>query len=405
MKGKWVTKQLGDACEVIAGQSPAGSAYNSDGRGLPFYQGKKEFEDKYIGPPTTWTTEVTKRASANDILMSVRAPVGPINFATQEICIGRGLAAIRPKPELNRSFLFYYLLSIQPQLGGRDGAIFPSISRNEICNIVLPIPSLLEQRRIVAILDEAFAGLATAAANAKTNLKNACHLFESYREAIFDARGEDWTECPLGELVEIKHGFAFEGKHFRSEGDYVLLTPGNFFEEGGYRDRGEKQKYYVGEIPEGFILKKGDFLTAMTEQAAGLLGSSIIVPEDNRFLHNQRLGLVQLKPGTPWSNEFFFHAFNTRRFRREVHDNASGVKVRHTSPTKLGNITIGFPSSREKQDKVAMHLTDLFGETERLVEKYELKLSQISELKQAILQKAFAGALNSPTQAINEAAE
>jgi type I restriction enzyme, S subunit len=162
----------------------------------------------------------------------------------------------------------------------------------------------------------------------------------------------------------------------------------------------------VGDIPDGFILKRGDFLVAMTEQAAGLLGSSITVPEHNKFLHNQRLGLVQLKPDTQWSNGFFFHAFNTKRFRQEAHDSASGVKVRHTSPTKLGEISISFPKSRERQEQVARELDDLLDETERLGERYEMKLALISELKQSVLQKAFSGELTSaPVQAIREAAE
>ena len=106
-------------------------------------------------------------------------------------------------------------------------------------------------------------------------------------------------EKPLSGLCDIKHGFTFKSKYFTDQGDYVMLTPGNFYETGGYRDRGEKQKYYCGEIPNGFILEKGDMLVAMTEQAAGLLGSPILIPEPNKFLHNQRLGLVIKKPGIP----------------------------------------------------------------------------------------------------------
>ncbi|MBK1685879.1 N-6 DNA methylase [Rhodoferax fermentans] len=94
---------LGDVCEVIAGQSPEGEFYNEQANGLPFYQGKTEFSRVFIGAPTKWTTKVTKVALANDILMSVRAPVGPVNFATQECCIGRGLAAIRSKATLIKS--------------------------------------------------------------------------------------------------------------------------------------------------------------------------------------------------------------------------------------------------------------------------------------------------------------
>ena len=110
MKKGWEVKRLGDVCEVIAGQSPEGKYYNNEGNGLPFYQGKKEFEDKYIGEPTTWTTKITKKAEKGDVLMSVRAPVGPVNFSTQQICIGRGLAAIRASKLVDREFLFNFLV-------------------------------------------------------------------------------------------------------------------------------------------------------------------------------------------------------------------------------------------------------------------------------------------------------
>ncbi len=98
MTSEWQSKMLGDLADVIAGQSPEGSFYNSSGDGLAFYQGKKDFGDKFIGRPTTWTTRVTKVALEGDVLMSVRAPVGPVNFATEKACIGRGLAAIRVTP-------------------------------------------------------------------------------------------------------------------------------------------------------------------------------------------------------------------------------------------------------------------------------------------------------------------
>jgi type I restriction enzyme S subunit len=98
---------LGTVAEVIAGQSPEGIYYNTNGEGTPFYQGKKEFGDRFLGAPTTWTTKITKLAQHGDILMSVRAPVGPINFSTQQVCIGRGLASIRASELVDKNFLFY----------------------------------------------------------------------------------------------------------------------------------------------------------------------------------------------------------------------------------------------------------------------------------------------------------
>jgi len=143
----------------------------------------------------------------------------------------------------------------------------------------------------------------------------------------------------------------------------------------------------------------------MTEQAAGLLGSSLIVPESNRFLHNQRLGLVQVQTGFEWVNDFFFHQFNTRRFRDAVQESASGVKVRHTSPKKLGAVTVTFPPTKAGQRVIADTLNTLSSETNRLQAIYQQKLTALAELRQSLLQKAFSGELTAnPEEVIKEEA-
>jgi len=259
-------------------------------------------------------------------------------------------------------------------------------------SLIVP-EALPEQQRIVALLDEAFAGLATAKANAERNLQNARALFESHLEAVFSQRGEGWLEKALSELCDIKHGYAFEGEFFSAEGDYVLLTPGNFYEAGGYRDRGEKQKYFTGDIPRDYVLREGDLLVAMTEQAAGLLGSSLLVPESDKFLHNQRLGLVTAKANVAWSNEFFFHVFNAQHVRREIHASASGVKVRHTSPTKIGDVIVSFPLSLQEQKSLVAEFASVSAETQHLTRLYERKLDALEELKKSLLHQAFNGEL------------
>ena len=254
-------------------------------------------------------------------------------------------------------------------------------------------PRWPNRQRIVGLLDEAFEGLATAKANAEKNLQNARALFESHLQSVFTLRGPGWVEKPFSELCDIKHGYAFEGEFFSNEGEYVLLTPGNFYERGGYRDRGEKQKYYTGEIPRDYVLDEGDLLVAMTEQAAGLLGSPILVPESDKFLHNQRLGLVTKKPGVAWTNEFFFHVFNTQPVRKAIHASASGVKVRHTSPTKIGDVVVSFPTSLPEQKRIVTTLASLTEETQRLARLYERKHAALEALKKSLLHQAFTGQL------------
>jgi len=146
----WPVVALGEVCDVIAGQSPEGKYYNNKSDGLPFHQGKSEFTEKFLGEPKKWTTKVTKKAQAGDIVMSVRAPVGPVNLVGQEICIGRGLAAIRAQKKIDGSFLFYILKEMESKITGNVGAAFASINRKDVQKLKIPLPSLTVQQKITA---------------------------------------------------------------------------------------------------------------------------------------------------------------------------------------------------------------------------------------------------------------
>lgn len=143
--------------------------------------------------------------------------------------------------------------------------------------------------------------------------------------------------------IHVKHGFSFKGEHFKGSGPYVVLTPGNFYEEGGFKRNAEKDKCYSESFPQEYLLKKGDILIAMTEQTDGLLGSMAKIPESNRFLHNQRLGLV-----TSLTSDvdvgFLYHLFKTRLVREQIRRSASGSKVKHTSPERIYDVQVQLPS-------------------------------------------------------------
>ena len=273
------------------------------------------------------------------------------------------------------------------------GMTVPKLNQGNMREIEIPVPPLAEQEAIVEVLDKAFAAIDQAKANIQQNIANAKELFQSKLNQIFSQKGDGWVETTLSELIKVKHGFAFKSQFFTTEGEHVLLTPGNYYEKGGYRDRGSKQKYYRGEIPEGYLLEEDDLLLAMTEQAAGLLGSPLLVPKSGRYLHNQRLGLIQRISEQALSKRFLFHAFNTKAFRDEIHHTGTGVKVRHTSPTKICNATINLTFDSKTQEDVVNTLGSLKTQTDALVVEYQTKLASLDELKKSILQKAFAGEL------------
>jgi type I restriction enzyme, S subunit len=162
-----------------------------------------------------------------------------------------------------------------------------------------------------------------------------------------------WREIQLGEAIHVKHGFAFKGKHFSDDGTYVMLTPGNFNEEGGFRLRPGKDRFYTGNIPEDYILNEGDLIIAMTEQGPGLLGSSALIPEDDKYLHNQRLGLIQDIDDSMLNKGFLYYLFNTRSVRGQISGSATGTKVRHTAPGRIYRVKVLVPSIVAEQRRIA----------------------------------------------------
>lgn len=154
----WVEGCLRDIADITMGQSPSGSSYNEDGIGTIFFQGRAEFSFRF---PTIrlYTTEPKRMAYANDILMSVRAPVGDLNIAHTDCCIGRGLAAIHSKTN-HQSFVLYTMFSLRKQLDvfNGEGTVFGSINRNSLNDMPILIPSdepIEEFEKIVAPMDAA----------------------------------------------------------------------------------------------------------------------------------------------------------------------------------------------------------------------------------------------------------
>lgn len=152
----WKEGTLSDIADITMGQSPSGSSYNEKSIGTIFFQGRAEFGFRF---PTVhlFTTEPKRMASTNDTLMSVRAPVGDLNVAHTECCIGRGLAAIHSKDN-HQSFVLYTMFSLKKQLDvfNGEGTVFGSINRNSLNAMPILIPSdevLDKFEKIVAPMD------------------------------------------------------------------------------------------------------------------------------------------------------------------------------------------------------------------------------------------------------------
>ena len=150
----WRWAKLGDISDFVMGQSPPGSTYVDKPRGLPFFQGKADFTE-YFPEPRIWCIQPIKIALEGDVLISVRAPVGPVNMNNTKCCIGRGLAAIRCRKNSVNWYIFWFLRSKEKEISSLgSGSTFGAITRRDLIDLMIPLPALDEQRRIATKIQE-----------------------------------------------------------------------------------------------------------------------------------------------------------------------------------------------------------------------------------------------------------
>ena len=182
----WVWTTLEEISEIILGQSPPSSTYNTDGKGLPFYQGKLEFGETYP-TPRKWCTAPKKIAEKGDVFISVRAPVGPTNLCPEKSCVGRGLAAIRGLSDIEPFFILYLMRAYEDELAGRGvGTTFNAITGNQLKTFEIPLSPLPEQHRVVVKIEELFTKL-DAGIN---ELHKAQSQLKRYRQSVLKAAFE-----------------------------------------------------------------------------------------------------------------------------------------------------------------------------------------------------------------------
>jgi type I restriction enzyme S subunit len=193
------------------GQSPPSSTYNSCGIGLPFYQGKIDF-GKLHPTPRVWCSKPKKTAESGDILLSIRAPVGPTNVCNEKCCIGRGLAAVRYFFCNENMFIFYFFRSIENQISRiGTGSTFSAISKSQIENLSVPLPPLAEQQKIVEEIERRFSVADEVEKAIDNSLKQAERLRQSILKKAFEGKlvPQDPNDEPAEKLLKRIMNYEF----------------------------------------------------------------------------------------------------------------------------------------------------------------------------------------------------
>jgi type I restriction-modification system DNA methylase subunit/restriction endonuclease S subunit len=327
---------IGQVAEVIAGQSPESEFYNTEGLGLPFYQGKTEFGNMYIGSPVHWTTKTTRTALKGDILMSVRAPVGPVNFATQEICIGRGLAAIRASVKIYKEYLYYFLKNQQDVIKGNGGAVFDSINKSQIEQIQIPLPPIELQQLVVVEIER------------YQKIIDGCNLLSENYAPTFKIQ-DSWEDVRLIDIADFVRG-PFGGslkKEIFVESGYLVYEQSHAIQNDFTLAR-----YFINEEKFQEMKRFEVFENDILMSCSGTFGKVALVPSNApKGIINQ--ALLKLSPKQDLVRPLFLKLLmETPHFQIQLLKGVSGVAVKNVaSVDEIKSFEIKLPDL-ETQDKL-----------------------------------------------------
>jgi type I restriction enzyme S subunit len=325
---------------------------------------------KYITEQDYININKRSKVDIGDILFAMIGTIGnPIVIKNEPDFAIKNVALFKVSKNQDSYFLKYYLDSstvIDRMFKDAKGATQKFVGLGYLRNFKIPLPPLPEQQRIVSILDEAFAAIDKAKANAEQNLKNAKELFESYLQGVFENKGEGWEKKTLGEMIEIKNGKNQQAV-LSATGQYkVMGSAGNVM---GYAID------FICEAGTTIIGRKGNISKPIyiEERFWNVDTAFGFFPKnekdiDKRFVHYLCLGID-------------FKSMNR------------GTTIPSLVKSELQTIQIAFPKSLKTQQTIVQKLDALNTETKKLESIYQQKINDLEELKKSVLQKAFAGEL------------
>lgn len=377
-------KKLQDCATIIAGQSPESKYYNTTGEGIPFFQGKADFGELYP-KVRVYCSSPTKIAQYNDILLSVRAPVGPTNLSPGTVCIGRGLAAIRPDDSLDLKYLLYYFRYFETQLSAKGtGTTFKAINQKLIKNLEIPIPPLNEQSRIVAHIEELFSKLDKAVDTLKTTKEQ----LAVYRQAVLkDAFSDFEKKDSIRNLTTVVTSGSRGRAKYYSENGALFVRIGNLTHSGIDIDFSDIQHITPPDNAEGIRtrLQPNDVLVSITAD----LGSIGFVSKKGEEAYiNQHIALVRFQNSA--QGRFMAWYLRSEYGQKDLLKNKRGGgklglgldDIRDTPVPIVDDIT-----AKEIVDKVEEQLS-VCNSIEKTV---DTALTQADAMRQSILKQAFEG--------------
>lgn len=412
LPSNWQSVSLGQICNVEMGQSPESSTYNDEGKGLPFFQGKAEF-GRFHPSVRKWCTDPKKVAEQGDILLSIRAPVGPSNIASEKCIIGRGLAALRAIEPVYQEYVFHLIRKLEPWLGQQGtGTTFKAISGEFVRSIEVPLAPNNEQKRIADKLDAVLARVDAC----RDRLDRIPAILKRFRQSVLAAaisgklteewrsvhgnnHGEwhsvrvqepyshemtapiSWTISNLGNVVDFIGGSQPPKSTFtdKDSPDVIRLI----------QIRDYKSDKHLTYIPRNLAKR----FCSKTDVMIGRYGPPIFqILRGLQGAYN--VALMKAEPKTPDLDlEYLFYFLKVDVLLKYVEAGSDrtagqdGVRKELLFPYPI------FLPPMEEQHEIVRRVETLFAYADRLEARYHAARAQVEKLTPALLAKAFRGEL------------
>lgn len=264
--------KLKDVCAINMGQSPDSNSYNENGKGVPFFQGNADFGERY---PITrkWCSAPTKMAAPEDILISVRAPIGALNYAKEDCCIGRGLAALTPdKSKVSPEYIFWLLTSKNEELNSKGtGSTFKAIGRKALEETLVPDISLEKQTEYSTILEKVYGVILSR----KQELRKLDNLVKARFVEMFDSGS--WDTVRAGSIMfDMRNGISPSNKGSHPAKVLTLSA----FTQGAFDAEAWKDGLFDFDPPKEKRVVSSDFYMCRGNGNKKLVGAGVYSTED-----------------------------------------------------------------------------------------------------------------------------
>lgn len=378
---EWNSESLGSLCNLYQPKTISKKDMVTDGE-YPVYGA-----NGIIGQYNKYNHDTQQ------LLITCRgATCGSVNTTKGKVWINGNAMVVAPKD--GRVILRYLEYLFQ---GGIDvsqvisGAAQPQLTREGMSPLTVNYPNISEQKRIVSILDQAFADIEQARAKTEQNLKNARELFESYLQQVFSQHDNDWVHTTLGQVADFKNGLNFSQS---SKGEQLKIVGVKDFKSNFMVPFEQLDTIQIdGELSEAYELMENDIITVRSNGNKRLIGRCLLMGKAEFKTSYSGFTIRIRVTSTALNPEFLTYYLKSASTHELLIGAGEGANISNLNQKILTSLPIAYPNS-ELQKRLIANIKQIDLETNSLIEIYRQKLNNIDELKKSILQKAFAGEMS-----------